>query len=62
MQGDNPLIDSICQTIFTAPELLQILNDTSMNNRLKKAFLRFFDEAYLDRSNNSGGFDISHDA
>ena len=61
-QGDNPLIDSICQTIFTTPEMLQILNDTAMNNGLKRPFLRFFLEANMDRSDSNSGLDLAHDA
>ena len=39
-QGENRFIESICQTIFSVPELMELLNDRNVDANLKKPFLR----------------------
>lgn len=64
LQGENRFIESICQTIFKIPELLKILSSQSINNNLKKPFLRFFLWVYLNTAGGmieSGAGDLPHD-
>lgn len=64
LQGENRFIESICQTIFKIPELLKILSSPSINNNLKKPFLRFFLWVYLNTAGGmieSGAGDLPHE-
>ncbi|CAC5372100.1 unnamed protein product [Mytilus coruscus] len=63
-EGENRFIESICQTIFKIPELLKILSSPSINNNLKKPFLRFFLWVYLNTAGGmieSGAGDLPHE-
>ena len=63
-QGENRFIESICQTIFTVPELLDLLNDKKVDSNLKKPFLRFLLWVYMNTAGGmieSGAGDLPHD-
>ncbi|XP_070173454.1 inositol 1,4,5-trisphosphate-gated calcium channel ITPR3-like [Littorina saxatilis] len=63
-EGENRYIESICQTIFKIPELLKVLNHTSISSNLKRPFLRFFLWVYLNTAGGmieSGAGDLPHD-
>ena len=65
MQGENRYIESICQTIFKIPELLKVLNHSSISSNLKRPFLRFFLWVYLNTAGGmieSGAGDLPHDS
>ncbi len=47
-QGENRFIESVCQTIFSMDDLVAILNDATVNNNLKRPFLRFLLWVYLN--------------
>ena len=62
-QGENRFIESICQTIFSLEELLDILNDASVCNNLKQPYLRFLLWVYLNTASgmvDSGAGDLPH--
>nr|KAG5691426.1 hypothetical protein BaRGS_016342 [Batillaria attramentaria] len=63
-EGENRYIESICQTIFKIPELLNVLNNSAVNSNLKRPFLRFFLWVYLNTAGGmieSGAGDLPHD-
>ncbi|KAK7486477.1 hypothetical protein BaRGS_00022278, partial [Batillaria attramentaria] len=63
-EGENRYIESICQTIFKISELLKVLNNSAVNNNLKRPFLRFFLWVYLNTAGGmieSGAGDLPHD-
>uniref|UniRef100_A0A1I8HB99 RYDR_ITPR domain-containing protein n=1 Tax=Macrostomum lignano TaxID=282301 RepID=A0A1I8HB99_9PLAT len=63
-EGENRYIESLCQTILSAEEILNILNDPNVENHLKKPFLRYFFYAYMKSASGSGetrSLDILHD-
>ncbi|XP_064638655.1 inositol 1,4,5-trisphosphate receptor type 3-like isoform X2 [Lineus longissimus] len=63
-EGENRFIESICQTIFSVMELLEVINNTSISNNLKKPYLRFFLWVYLNTAGGmieSGSGDLPHD-
>ncbi len=51
-QGENRFIESVCQTIFSVDDLVEILNDKTINNNLKRPFLRFLLWVYLNTAGN----------
>ena len=64
LQGENRFIESICQTIFSIKGLLEILNNDSIANNLKRPYLRFFIWVYLNTASGmieSGAGDLPHD-
>ncbi|XP_025079753.1 inositol 1,4,5-trisphosphate receptor type 3-like [Pomacea canaliculata] len=63
-EGDNQYIASICQTIFSIPELLRVLNNPAIRNSSKRPFLRFLLCVYLSSAGGaveSGAGDFSQD-
>ena len=63
-QGENRFIESICQTIFSADELLDIMNNSSIENNLKRPYVRFLLWVYLNTAGgmlDSGQGDLNHD-
>ena len=64
LQGENRFIESICQTIFTLEELLEILTDQALSNAVKKPFLRYMLWVYMNTAGGiieSGAGDLPHD-
>lgn len=62
-EGENQSIETQCQTIFSTRELLEILNKTDIDNRLKRPYLRFFLWVYLNTAGGIiefGSLEISH--
>ena len=60
-QGENRFIESVCQTIFSTDDLAEVLNDNTINNNLKRPFLRFLLWVYLNTAGNmveSGAIDL----
>ena len=53
VQGDNLFIESLCQTILPMDELLIILNNSAIDNVLKKPFLRCLHHVYLTSTGNA---------
>lgn len=47
-EGENLFIESLCQTIFSIDELLQVFNDDKISVLHKRPYLRFFLWAYLN--------------
>ena len=63
-QGENHFIKSICQTIFSINELLEILTDPEISNNLKRPFVRFLLWVYLNTASGmiaSGAGELPHD-
>ena len=63
-QGENRFIESICQTIFSIDELLEIITDVNIDNNLKRPYLRFLLWVYLNTAGgmvDSGSADVPHD-
>lgn len=57
-------IESICQTIFGVDELLEVINDKTVDNNIKRPFLRFFLWVYLNTAGGMmevGAGDLPHD-
>lgn len=54
-EGENQSIESQCQTIFTVPELMDILNSPEVDNGMKRPYLRFLLWVYL---NTAGGISV----
>lgn len=52
LQGENRFIESLCQTMMTMDDLIEILTLKSLDNNLKRPFLRYLLWAYL---NTAGG-------
>ena len=48
IQGENPYIESLCQTILPVDEVIETLNDTGVDNNLKRPYLRFLLWSYLN--------------
>ncbi|KAI0213921.1 Inositol 1,4,5-trisphosphate receptor type 3, partial [Lamellibrachia satsuma] len=62
-EGENRFIESICQTIFSLDELLDILNDSAVCNNIKKPYVRFLLWVYLNTASGmveSGAGDLPH--
>ncbi|OAF68196.1 hypothetical protein A3Q56_04063, partial [Intoshia linei] len=47
-EGENKFIESICQTIFTVDDILNILLDPDIKNYIKMPFIRFLQWVYLN--------------
>ncbi|XP_077862152.1 inositol 1,4,5-trisphosphate-gated calcium channel ITPR1-like [Saccoglossus kowalevskii] len=47
-EGENRFIESICQTIFSLDELLSILSNPNISNKIKKPFARFTLWVYMN--------------
>ncbi|XP_052703114.1 inositol 1,4,5-trisphosphate receptor type 3-like isoform X2 [Crassostrea angulata] len=63
-EGENRHIESICQTIFSIPELLKILTNEQICDNFKLPFLRFFLWVYLNTAGGmieSGAGDMPHE-
>ena len=63
-QGENRFIESICQTIFSLDQLLEIVTDDKLTNAVKKPFLRFMLWVYMNTAGGiieSGAGDLPHD-
>nr|XP_006825393.1 PREDICTED: inositol 1,4,5-trisphosphate receptor type 1-like [Saccoglossus kowalevskii] len=63
-EGENRFIESICQTIFSLDELLSILSNPNISNKIKKPFARFTLWVYLNTAGgmvDSGAEDMPHD-
>ncbi|XP_065924754.1 inositol 1,4,5-trisphosphate receptor type 3 isoform X2 [Magallana gigas] len=63
-EGENRHIESICQTIFSIPELLKILTNERICDNFKLPFLRFFLWVYLNTAGGmieSGAGDMPHE-
>ena len=63
-QGENRFIESICQTIFSVDELLDIIISKDIDNNLKRSYLRFLLWVYLNTAGGmieSGSGDLPHD-
>ncbi|KAK2143235.1 hypothetical protein LSH36_861g02042 [Paralvinella palmiformis] len=64
VKGENRFIESICQTIFSIKELLEILTDANISNNLKRPYVRFLLWVYLNTASgmiDSGAGDLPHD-
>ncbi|CAG5125892.1 unnamed protein product, partial [Candidula unifasciata] len=51
-EGENLFIESLCQTILPMEELLTILNNPSIDNVLKKPFVRCLHHIYMKSTGN----------
>uniref|UniRef100_A0A2C9LYN3 RIH domain-containing protein n=1 Tax=Biomphalaria glabrata TaxID=6526 RepID=A0A2C9LYN3_BIOGL len=51
-EGENLFIESLCQTILPMEDLLAILNNPSIDNVLKKPFLRCLHHVYMKSTGN----------
>ncbi|GFR73254.1 inositol 1,4,5-trisphosphate receptor type 3-like [Elysia marginata] len=63
-EGENRYIESICQTIFSIPDMLEVLNNRKIINNFKRPYLRFFLWVYLNTAGgmiDSGAGDLPHD-
>ncbi|OAF64651.1 hypothetical protein A3Q56_07636 [Intoshia linei] len=63
-EGENRFIESICQTIFSVDDLLNILVDTDIKNYKKLSFMRFLQWVYLntaDKVISLASGDFAHD-
>ncbi|XP_077987360.1 inositol 1,4,5-trisphosphate-gated calcium channel ITPR1-like [Glandiceps talaboti] len=63
-EGENRFIESICQTIFSMDELLSVLVNKNITNKIKKPFARFLLWVYMNTAGgmlDSGAGDLSHD-
>ncbi|XP_078311676.1 inositol 1,4,5-trisphosphate-gated calcium channel ITPR2-like [Crassostrea virginica] len=63
-EGENRHIESICQTIFSIPEVLRILTNEQICDNFKLPFLRFFLWVYLNTAGGmieSGAGDMPHE-
>ncbi|CAH1800283.1 unnamed protein product [Owenia fusiformis] len=63
--GENRFIESICQTIFSVDELLDVINHKDISNNLKRPYLRFLLWVYLNTAGGmieSGSGDMPHDS
>lgn len=63
-QGENRFIESVCQTIFSTKELLDIMTNPKIDNNLKRPYLRFLLWVYLNTAGGmieSGAGDLPHD-
>ncbi len=47
-EGENPFIDSVCQTVYTVEELLQILSNPVLPPDRKRPFARFLVCVYMN--------------
>ncbi len=47
-EGENPFIESVCQTVYTVEELLQILSNPVLPPHRKRPFARFVVCVYMD--------------
>ncbi|KAK2148285.1 hypothetical protein LSH36_505g01003 [Paralvinella palmiformis] len=64
VKGENRFIESICKTIFSVKELLEILRDAKISNNLKRPFVRFLLWVYLNTASgmiDSRAGDLMHD-
>ncbi|XP_070538210.1 inositol 1,4,5-trisphosphate-gated calcium channel ITPR3-like [Ptychodera flava] len=63
-EGENRFIESICQTIFSIGELLAVLNNNHISDKVKKPFARFLLWVYMNTAGGmmeSGAEELSHD-
>ncbi|XP_071176008.1 inositol 1,4,5-trisphosphate-gated calcium channel ITPR2-like isoform X12 [Mytilus edulis] len=63
-EGENKFIESLCQTILPVQDLLWVMNHISIDNNLKKPFVKFMIWVYMKPVGNlveSGGADLQHD-
>ena len=64
LQGENGYTESVCQTIFSVHQLLEILTDERLSNAVKKPFLRYMHWAYMHTTGGrieSGTGDLQYD-
>ncbi|XP_023930445.1 inositol 1,4,5-trisphosphate receptor type 3 [Lingula anatina] len=63
-EGENRFIESICQTIFSVNELLDIITDPKINNHRRRPYLRFLLWVYVNTASSLieiGAGDLPHD-
>ena len=59
--GENLFIESVCQTVFSVGEILEILSDPGMSPERKRPFARFLVSVYMNTGgdkNQSGAADL----
>ena len=59
--GENLFIESVCQTVFSVGEILDILSDPGMSSERKRPFARFLVSVYMNTGgdkNQSGAADL----
>ena len=59
--GENLFIESVCQTVFSVGEILDILSDPGMSPERKRPFARFLVSVYMNTGgdkNQSGAADL----
>jgi hypothetical protein len=54
-EGENQLIESMCQTIFSVDELLEVMIDKEILPNYKTAYIKFFLWVYLNTEGGSDG-------
>ena len=62
-EGENLFIESVCQTVFTIEEILNILNSTFLQSERKRPFARFLVSVYLNTGgdkHSSGAANLTH--
>lgn len=57
-EGENKAVESMCHTLYSFTDLLDILNDTNILNIIKRPFLRFFHWAYMHTGFSSTDLEI----
>ncbi|XP_035825085.1 inositol 1,4,5-trisphosphate receptor type 3 isoform X3 [Aplysia californica] len=63
-EGENKFIESLCQTILPAEDILCVLTNQNIDNNLKRPFIKFLLWVYMKASNSlleSGASDLQHD-
>eukprot|EP00050_Salpingoeca_kvevrii_P002520 m.196116 g.196116 ORF g.196116 m.196116 type:complete len:2530 (-) comp10628_c0_seq6:379-7968(-) len=52
-EGENRYIESMCQTIFSVSELIEVLSDRNIDPSTKRGYINFFVWAYLNTAGHS---------
>ncbi len=47
-QGENHTMESICQTVMSIKELVDVVNDPTIDNNIKRPYLRYILWAYIN--------------
>ena len=47
-EGENPMSESVCQTVYSVEELLRILNEPKLPPERKRPFARFLVWVYMN--------------
>lgn len=58
-EGESPFIESLCQTIFSAEELLGILSCEDLSVARKKPFARYLVRVYMESGIEESTYEVS---